>query len=186
MKMAPAQLVFLILGVLLISLGGGLAGGRIVAERSETSPLDSSYKPPKDLTAPSSEQFPDESSPLFPFKDKAKTAEPALPDSTSPPTTEKTKDGSTETGSIKTFVEPIPRFVIQAVSTSSREDARVARRKIMAAGFPAGVFEVDLGERGRWYRVYIGPYDREDEASEILNAVRAVPGFKESFLKPLE
>ena len=78
------------------------------------------------------------------------------------------------------------RFVIQVLSTAKRIDARVARDKIMAADFPAGVFEANIPERGRWYRVYVGPYDTPDEARIALEVVQDIPGFEESFVKALE
>lgn len=77
-------------------------------------------------------------------------------------------------------------YVIQAMSTSNRTDAYAARKRIMAEGFPAGIFEADLPGRGTWYRVYIGPYETETEARPALEAVRDIPGFAESFLKKID
>jgi cell division protein FtsN len=76
--------------------------------------------------------------------------------------------------------------MIQAISTSNQEDASNSRRQLMAEGFPAGIFEADLGERGKWYRVYIGPYDSEAEARLGLEAVQKIPGFEASFVKSLD
>jgi cell division protein FtsN len=72
------------------------------------------------------------------------------------------------------------------MSTSDRSDASAARNRIMAEGFPAGIFEANLGEKGRWYRVYVGPYENEAEAQQVLESVRLIPGFKASFVKSLD
>jgi cell division septation protein DedD len=79
-----------------------------------------------------------------------------------------------------------PKFVVQIISTPNREDASSARNKVMDAGFPAGVFEADLGKKGKWYRIYVGPYDTESEAQAVLGSVQGIPGFASSFVKPLE
>jgi cell division protein FtsN len=78
------------------------------------------------------------------------------------------------------------KYVIQALSTSSQADATATRKKILNEGFAAGVFEADLGAKGRWFRVYIGPYDSEGEAQLALQSIRKIPGFAKSFVKPLE
>lgn len=78
------------------------------------------------------------------------------------------------------------KYVVQVLSTPNRSDASSARNKIMVAGFPAGVFEADLGERGIWYRIYVGPYDTESEAQAVLESVRTMPEFAASFVKTLE
>lgn len=78
------------------------------------------------------------------------------------------------------------KYVIQAMSTSNRDDARSARDTIQAADFRAGIFEADLPGRGKWYRVYVGPYERKSEARRAIEAVRSIPGFEESFLKEME
>ena len=78
------------------------------------------------------------------------------------------------------------KYVIQAMSTSNRDDARTARDTILAAGFHAGIFEADLPGRGKWYRVYVGPYESEDDARRAIGTVQNIPGFEGSFLKEME
>lgn len=79
-----------------------------------------------------------------------------------------------------------PRYVVQVISSPSRTDAIAARNKIMGAGFPAGIFEADLGAKGKWYRIYVGPYDNEFEAKAALDSVQEVSGYTSSFVKALE
>jgi cell division protein FtsN len=78
------------------------------------------------------------------------------------------------------------KYMIQAISTSDNEDAGAARKKLMAEGFPAGIFEADLGARGKWYRVYVGPYGSDEEAQQAVKAVHRIPGFEASFVKSLD
>ncbi|MBI5115681.1 SPOR domain-containing protein [Candidatus Poribacteria bacterium] len=108
----------------------------------------------------------------------SETAQPAMKEATGqeplPPAAEKTSRSGA------------PKYVIQALSTSSQADATATRKKILNEGFAAGVFEADLGAKGRWYRVYIGPFDTEGEAQLALQSIRKIPGFAKSFVKPLE
>jgi len=78
------------------------------------------------------------------------------------------------------------RYVIQVHSTTTRADASEARNEMIGAGFPAGIFEADLGERGLWYRIYVGPYDSEYEAQIQLESIREMAGYGSSFIKALD
>ncbi len=80
---------------------------------------------------------------------------------------------------------PAEKIVVQVLSTQNRNDATTARNRMIQAGFPSGVFEVNLGEKGIWYRVYVGPFEDESTAQAALQSVKAMPGFESSFMKPL-
>jgi cell division protein FtsN len=193
MKMSVGQLICLVVGVFLLSLGSGLAGGRWAVQRMNLS-----------LQQPSqAEEIPDNPRSTEPSAEAPSSSEPrvgsgetsTLPSITTgqnlPAQPSDMSAGDTVNGGTAGESEEKPpgaslRYVVQAVSTPSRNDASTARRKIMVAGYPAGIFEVDLGERGKWYRVYIGPYDSEAEAQQVLELVRQIPGFTSSFVKPLE
>jgi cell division protein FtsN len=198
MKIGGAQLICLVAGVFLLALGSGLAGGRWAIEREGLlSPKPSQV-----------DQIPDESKPAEPVTNAPAEATPSLsPSETStlpPAATEQNPplpfaagmgQSPASAGPASTPVAGPPadkaskspvRYVVQAVSTPSRNDASAARKRIMNAGYSAGIFEVDLGERGKWYRVYIGPYDTETEAQQVLTSVKQISGFTSSFVKPLE
>lgn len=49
-------------------------------------------------------------------------------------------------------------YRIQLASFRARSDAMVMQGKLAKAGFRALVHQVDLGEKGQWYRIYAGPY----------------------------
>ncbi len=56
-------------------------------------------------------------------------------------------------------------YVIHFSSTKDREGAEKEARKLGAAlGAPAHAVEVDLGEKGIWYRVVIGEFKDVDSA----------------------
>jgi len=192
MNIRIGQLICLVTGVFLLALGSGLAGGRWAIQREGIL----SSKPSR------VDQIPDESKPAEPLtKAPSESASDAVSVDTltlPPVTTEQnlplpSPDMVPSASNVPAagppadkLLKPPIRYVVQAVSTPSRNDASVARKKIMNAGYSAGIFEVDLGERGKWYRVYIGPFDTETEAMQVLTSVKQISGFTSSFVKPLE
>ncbi len=54
--------------------------------------------------------------------------------------------------------------VVQVGSFGSAADAASLRQRLLDKGFPAFLAEANLGERGIWYRVRIGPYVDSDTA----------------------
>src|SRR6056297_1950250 len=54
--------------------------------------------------------------------------------------------------------------VVQVGSFGSAADAASLRQRLLDKGYPAFLAEADLGERGIWYRVRIGPYADSDTA----------------------
>ncbi len=187
MKVGVGQLICLFGGVLFLSLGGGLIGGRWAVQRQGVSvsryPSGAAQNPSESRTAEP------EGAGLPALESGAALDEATVSPSTSVPSppTEPTEPevsilplGDASSPLLST------RYVIQTISTSNRGDASAARNRIMAEGFPAGIFEADLGEKGRWYRVYVGPYEDEAEAQQVLESVRRIPGFKASFVKSLD
>ncbi len=213
--MGTGQLVCLVLGVLLLAVGAGMLGGRYALERygdvsGERPPDTAESVGTPGAKQPSAAEPPFASAPVeFEWAGEADPApggEP-IPVVESDAAARKEGGDAPETASPREILpvegpyvaprEGVPaveetggesqsRYVIQAMSTSSRPDARAARGAVMKAGFPAGVFEAELPGRGKWYRVYIGPYDSAEEARPALEAVRRIPGFEGSFLKTME
>ncbi len=54
--------------------------------------------------------------------------------------------------------------VVQVGSFGSAADAASLRQRMLDKGYPAFLAEANLGERGIWYRVRIGPYADSDTA----------------------
>ena len=63
-------------------------------------------------------------------------------------------------------------FILQVASYKGREAAVSLLEKLSAEGYTGTVQVADLGERGTWYRVRIGPYGSEDKAKEVLVKLR--------------
>jgi len=49
-------------------------------------------------------------------------------------------------------------FLVQAAAFRGSEDARGLQANLARKGFTSFVEEVDLGPKGKWYRVYVGPF----------------------------
>ena len=188
MRIGLGQLICLILGVSFLSLGGGLAGGRMAARKQ----VDTAHEPSGATAVVTPQKLP--AAPQISHRPAASTKN----NQTSLP---KNRKKNQPTPSVKAdanlrYVSPSKqgersrvvgsKYMIQAISTSDHEDAGTARKKLMAEGFPAGIFEADLGERGKWYRVYVGPYDSDEEAQSAVKAVHRIPGFEASFVKSLD
>lgn len=87
--------------------------------------------------------------------------------SPAPPSAEKPaapKAAAAPVGSGKPAVSE-QTYRLQIVSSQSKKDAAAFQRKLFDAGFSASVQPVDLPGRGKWYRVYAGPY--ADEAAAL-------------------
>ena len=191
MRIGLGQLICLILGVSFLSLGGGLAGGRMASRKQ----VDTAHEPSGATAVVTSQKSPEEAptAPQISHRPAASTRNNQTPLAENRKKSQPTP--STKTNAKLRYVSPSQqeersrvvdsKFMIQAISTSEHEDAGAARRKLMAEGFPAGIFEADLGERGKWYRVYVGPYDSDEEAQSAVKAVHRIPGFEASFVKSL-
>lgn len=66
------------------------------------------------------------------------------------------------------------QFIVQAASFKNQADANKLRKKLAAKGFPAFVEAADLGAKGVWYRVMLGPYsDRAVAGNAVEQLVAA-------------
>jgi hypothetical protein len=57
-------------------------------------------------------------------------------------------------------------FTIQVLSTKDRVEAEIFIRKLQKEGIDAHLREADLGDRGVWYRVRVGRFKTESEATQ--------------------
>ena len=64
-------------------------------------------------------------------------------------------------------VDPKGSYAVQVGSFAAVADAGVFKQRLLDKGFPAFVMEADLGQKGLWYRVRIGPYADADTAKSV-------------------
>lgn len=179
-RIGIGQFICLVLGVFLVALGAGRIGGRLSAQMRISSQAE---RP--------SEAATDRQESAEPEQDEPKPFLMTVPEPEPPPAEETAQEASHVSEAAAPAVPALgtgqdSKYVIQALSTSRQDDAKASREKIMAAGFPAGVFAVELVGKGKWYRVYIGPYNTEAEARSSLESVSKIPGFRESFVRSLD
>ena len=67
--------------------------------------------------------------------------------------------------------DPKGTYAVQVGSFSSAADAGAFKKKLNGKGFPAFVAEADLGAKGLWYRVKIGPYADGETAKSVLQLI---------------
>jgi cell division septation protein DedD len=198
MKIRLLRLICLIAGVAFLAFGAGLIGGHIM-QRAEspdahvTQEATPSSQPQEPAGAPAaSPQLETEKAPenedmaafpisygALPEKESIETIAPVVEESFLPKQT-------LSAGQKEAAPQREKKYVVQVLSTPNRPDAAEARNKMITAGYPAGIFEVDLGEKGMWYRIYVGPYDTESEARAVQDSVSKIAGFASSFVKALE
>jgi len=59
-------------------------------------------------------------------------------------------------------------FSVQVGSFSSVADAGRLKKSVIAKGYSAFIVEADLGAKGIWYRVRLGPYADADVAKKVM------------------
>ncbi len=58
------------------------------------------------------------------------------------------------------------RYIIHVSSFRGRQKAKDEAFYLLGWGYPVFMYHVDLGSKGMWYRVYVGPYDTREEAMQ--------------------
>jgi len=97
----------------------------------------------------------------------------------SPPSAETTRtlvepSPATPTVSVPRHEDPVPgneAVTLQVASYKDKVSARKLLQDLSAEGYAGTVVRIDLGERGVWFRVRIGPYQR-GETERILKELR--------------
>ncbi len=70
--------------------------------------------------------------------------------------------------------------MVQVGSFRAEGDARALREKLLKKDFSAYIQQADLGDKGSWYRVRVGPFaDAETArgAADLLKAQEKIDGF---------
>lgn len=64
--------------------------------------------------------------------------------------------------------DPKGTYAVQVGSFAAAGDAGAFKKKLLTKNYPAFVAEADLGAKGLWYRVKIGPYADSTAAKTVL------------------
>lgn len=64
-------------------------------------------------------------------------------------------------------------YLVQAAAFPRREDARALQTKLGQKGYAAFTEEAQLGAKGVWYRVYVGPYATAGAADAAVARLKA-------------
>jgi len=81
---------------------------------------------------------------------------------------------------VKVEAPPIPlpkpviqgTFVVQAASFKALSDANVLRDRLIKKGYGAYVQEANLGDKGVWQRVMVGPYAGNEAVSQVVERLK--------------
>lgn len=68
---------------------------------------------------------------------------------------------------------PSGSFAVHVASLQTRNSAETEAGRYRAAGLPIVIRRVDLGEKGIWHRVFVGPYATRNEATEAASGIRS-------------
>ncbi len=72
------------------------------------------------------------------------------------------------------------KYAIQIASFADQAKADLAQKKAGQTGLTTYIAAIDLGEKGTWHRVYVGPFATKDEASAELAKVKT--SYQKSFV----
>ena len=63
-------------------------------------------------------------------------------------------------------------FTIQVASFREEKYAQSALARLISAGFPGRIVTKDLGDKGVWYRLYVGAFQNKNEAQAYLEKLK--------------
>jgi len=72
------------------------------------------------------------------------------------------------------------KFTIQVASFKNEASAKKVVNELSASGHPAFVVDKDLGEKGIWYRIYVGRFQTKQEADRYISQLK--DGYQNSFV----
>jgi cell division septation protein DedD len=76
-------------------------------------------------------------------------------------------------------------YAVQITSSQDRAMATYHMQVLKEKNFPAFIQEVDLGSKGTFYRVLVGPYQSEDEARNVQKELQKDSRFAECYVRHL-
>lgn len=169
-RLTPLQFSLSVSIVVLLVAGAGLAGyiygQKKARESSETVQPVSSLD--QGVVAPSSEPLAEDQASVTFYSALTEAREnPAPPEAPAPkPAPAPTPVPAATPTATKSSV------MLQIASYSKNEAASKLLTSLSAEGYSGTVVRADLGERGVWYRVRVGPYGGEKEARRALGKLR--------------
>jgi len=107
-----------------------------------------------------------ESRKAVPAVSTSQLAEPTTPVEADPAVPAESASATKHTVPLKGSV------MLQVASYTDQINAQKLLRELSSQGYAGNVVRADLGQRGVWYRVRIGPYGGEDEAERVLKKLR--------------
>jgi len=69
-------------------------------------------------------------------------------------------------------------FVIHVSSFRESDKARTEVSHLVDLDYPVFIVYIDLGVKGKWYRVYAGPFERREEARNVKKNLDDTPGVR--------
>ena len=73
------------------------------------------------------------------------------------------------------------KFTIQVASFQDKARAEIVANGLKQKGYQPAISPKELPEKGTWYRVFVGDFDREEEAKSLLDKLKE--DHKDSFIK---
>jgi DedD protein len=64
-------------------------------------------------------------------------------------------------------------YLVQVASFQKAGDARALKKRLAAKGYPTFTRQADLGHKGIWHRVFVGPYTDSAAASRAVKRLKA-------------
>jgi cell division septation protein DedD len=78
------------------------------------------------------------------------------------------------------------KFLVHVSSFQGLDLARREAYYLNDRGYPIVIARVDLGSKGKWYRVFVGPSDRRTEARNLQKRLDEIPRVKFTDIKKIE
>jgi len=75
------------------------------------------------------------------------------------------------------------KFTIQVASFQDKARAELVSEELRKKGYVPVISAKDLGNKGIWYRVWVGDFESEEKARELLKTLKE--DYKDSFIKLL-
>lgn len=72
-------------------------------------------------------------------------------------------------------------FTIQVASFQDKARAELVSEEFKKKGYIPVISAKDLGDKGTWYRVWVGDFESEEKARELLKTLKE--DYKDSFIK---
>lgn len=72
-------------------------------------------------------------------------------------------------------------FTIQVASFQDKARAELVSEELKKKGYIPVISAKDLGDKGIWYRVWVGDFESEEKARELLKTLKE--DYKDSFIK---